>query len=128
MPDDTITQAELADLRSATESWFTDILDIYRGAVSSDPYGGEGEGAEGLVAQAVPCAIESSAEHVQERALLAIIGDVQAFTVTVPAETDIQVDDRVVLTSRGNDSLRVQAVMAPESWEIERRVIATELG
>lgn len=129
MSDDTVTIAEMADLREATESWFMDTCDIYRGAVPQpDAYGGYGStDPEAVVAAGVKCTVESGAEHVQERALLAKIENVQAFTVTLPANTDVRVDDHLVLTSRNNDRLRVEAVMAPESWEIERRTIATEL-
>jgi hypothetical protein len=127
MPDDTLSIAEMADLRGATESWFMDTANIMRGTPATDAYGGEDPGAEALVQAGVKCSIESGAEHVQDRALLAIIGNTQAFTVTFPANTDVRVGDHIILTSRSNDRLRIQAVMAPESWEVERRTIATEL-
>lgn len=128
MPDQTITDAELADLRLATESWFTDLCDIWRDAAPvDDPYGGSGSTSAGtLVLEDIQCSIESGAEHVQTRALLAKIENVQAFTVTFPALTDVRLGDHLVISTQNADRLRVQAVMAPESWEIERRVIATE--
>jgi len=127
MPDPVITAEELAGLRDATESWFTDLCDIYgSGSGSADAYGGWGNNPESLRVSGVPCSIESGAEHVQTRALLAKIENTQAFTVTLPADTDVLVGDHLVITTQNSDRLRVEAVMAPESWEIERRVIATE--
>lgn len=129
MPDPVLTPTELAGLRAATESWFPDVCDIYRvAAQAGDDYGGYGStNADTVIAAGVPCSVESGAEHVQIRALLAKIENVQAFAVTFPANTDVKVGDHLVLTSRANDRLRVEGVLAPESWEIERRVIASEL-
>lgn len=129
MPDSTITIAEMADLRAAAQAWMMDTCDIYRNAAAADDaYGGRSPGgADTRIAQGVPCYIESGAEHVQERALLAKIENVQAFTVALPANTDVQVRDHLVLLTRGNDRLRVEAVLAPESWEVERHVIASEI-
>lgn len=129
MPDDVATTVEVADLRSAVESWFEDRCDIFRpSAASDDPYGGRGNAAaDTLLASSVHCTIESGAEHVQTRALLAIVANVQAFAVTFPANTDVSVGDHLVLVSKANQRLRVEAVMAPESLELERRVVAIEL-
>lgn len=55
----------------------------------------------------------------------------QVFIITLPALTDVHVGDHIVLTSSSdhpNMHLEVQAEMAPESFEIERNVIATEIG
>lgn len=128
MPDPVITPTELADLREATESWFTDRCDIWRPAVSADDaYGGYGNAsADTLVVEDIHCAIESGAEHEQTRALIAKIQSTQVFTVILPAGTDVRLHDHLIITTQGNDRLRVQAVISPESWEIERRVLATE--
>lgn len=129
MPDDTISIAEMADLRQASESWMMDRCNIFRSpAGADDAYGGrDAGGADTQIATNIHCTVESGAEHVQERALLAKIENIQAFTVTLPANTDIAVRDHIVLTSRNNDRLRVEAVLAPESWEVDRRIIASEL-
>lgn len=129
MPDPVLTGPELADLRGATESWFTDTCDIYgHSAGAPDAYGGYSVDPEVVKQSGVPCALESGAEHEQTRALLAKIANVQVFAVTLPALTDVEVGDHLIITSQGNMHLRVEGVMAPESWEIERRVIGSQLG
>lgn len=128
MADSVLSAEELSDLRGATESWFTDTCDIHgHTAGVQDGYGGYSTDPETVKQVGVACTIESGAEHVQTRALLAKIENVQAFAVTFPANTDVAVDDILIITSRANLRLRVEGVMAPESWEIERRVIASQL-
>jgi hypothetical protein len=126
---ETLTDVEVASLRETTERWFTDKCDIYRIAVGDDPYGGEDE-TESLVSGAtgVECMLESGAAHEQTRAVYGKIVGVQLFTVTLPALTDVRVGDHLLITTQGNLHLRVQAVMDPESWELERRVIGSEEG
>ena len=127
MPDSTITIAEMADLRGAAESWMMDTCDIYGHSPGvSDAYGGYSVDPELVKQQNVPCYVESGAEHAQTRALLAKIENVQAFSVDMPANTDVEVGDHLIITSRSNLHLRVEGVMAPESWETDRRVVAIQ--
>lgn len=130
MPDNVLTNVELADLRGALTSWRPDTASVYRKPASSqDAYGGHGTtSAFALVSSANAVSIESSPSNEQERALMGIIGQVQVFYVTFDYNSDVRVDDKLVITSQGNIELRVRAVVAPESWELERRVAATRLG
>lgn len=47
------------------------------------------------------------------------------WTITFPAEWDVRVTDRVYLFGMDR-MMAVQGVMAPKTWELQRRVIATE--
>ena len=119
---------ELLLLRTEAEGWFPDVLNISRVTTVDDPFSGSSDDVETLWASGIPCSIESGAALEQTAVIAGKVQGVQIFAVTVPTATDIRVTDKLTITSRNNKELRVQAVMAPESWEIERRVIATELG
>lgn len=123
----TITQEELVELRNETELWFTDLCDIYRISLVDDNYGGQTE-TETVLSSGIKCMLESGTAHEQMRAVYSKLVDVQLFTVTLPAETDIQVTDHIVVTSQNNLHLRVQAVLSPESWEVEKRVVGSQQG
>lgn len=138
-----INPEELAELRREDEKWFTDFCDIYKvgGASESsesdsddayggtdDDYGGIDDRTETLFQSHVSCMIESSTAHEQTRVVMGVLRETQLFTVTLPALTEINVGDHVIVTTQSNLHLRVQAVLNPESWEIERRVIGSEEG
>lgn len=130
MAENTPTVTELNDLRGALTSWRPDTASVYRKPSSSaDAYGGYGTtSAYSLVSSGNQVNVDSSPSNEQERALEGIIGETQVFYVTFANGADVEVDDKVVLTSMDNIELRVRAVVAPESWELERRVAATRLG
>jgi len=124
-----LTAVELAGLRDTSEKWFTDTCDVYRITKVDDPYGGESEDEEPVSGlSGIRCMLESGAAHEQTRAIMDKITGTQIFTVTLPALTDVQVGDHLIITSQGNMHLRVQAVLNPESYEVERRVIGSEEG
>jgi hypothetical protein len=56
---------------------------------------------------------------------LSALRNVHVFTIFFPAETDVQVQDNLTITSKDNLQLRVQAVLRPETNELLRPVIAT---
>lgn len=120
-----LTEQELADLRDDATVWMPERSIIYRLTRVDDAYGGEAE-TEAEFSSDVPLAIESGAAQEQ----LEILGDAvigsQIFTLTFPAGTDVRVTDHVAVLNHGGLDLTVQAVMDPESWEIERRAIAIE--
>lgn len=125
-----LTDIEQARLQQEEVAWFEYTCDIYRTSSSEDDWGGfdETHGSTPLHA-AVPCAVESGAAQEQERMLMGRIQGVQLFTLTLPAGTDIQLDDHVVIhTDRPDLHLQVQARMTPESFETAVRVIAAETG
>jgi hypothetical protein len=104
-----------------------DTCDIYRTVRTDDAYGGETDD-EDVIQTGVKCALESGAAQEQIMLLSDRIRGTQTFTVFLPAGTDVKPEDHLIIISQSNLHLRVQAVMEPESWEIERRVIASEEG
>jgi hypothetical protein len=126
-----ITHSELDLLRQEVESWFPYTCNIYKVTGTDDAFGGRSRGhSVDPDYRDVPCSIESGAAHAQEIPHLARIENVQIFTVSMPAETDVNVGDHLVVTTPDHPSLHlhVQAELAPEDYEVERRVIATEIG
>lgn len=123
-----LPEGELQSLRSEVEAWFTDTCDIYTVTSAEDEFGGEGVATETPKASGVRCMIESGAAHEQTRAMIGKIAGVQLFLVSLPQATDIELDDHLVVTTQNNLHMRVQAVMSPESYEMEKRVIASTLG
>lgn len=125
----TLTPAELESMRDENLSFFTDLCTIYRKpGPTDDAFGGISDDVEAVFAADVPCMLESGAAQEQTRALIGKIAGVQLFTVTLPALQDVRVHDHIIVTTQADMHLRVQAVMAPESFELERRVIGSELG
>lgn len=49
------------------------------------------------------------------------------YTISLPAETDVRVNDRLQITTQNNLLVRVQVVMNPETMDIETQVIANLL-
>lgn len=130
MAENVLTSVELADLRQAITDWNPDRVTISRkGSDSSDDYGGYGNtGSYSTVASNVPVTLESSPKNDQERTIYSLIGDTHAYFVTFPALQDVQIDDKLVVTTQNNLTLRVTAAISPESYELERRILATTLG
>jgi hypothetical protein len=124
---------ELTLLRSDMQEWFTDECDIYRITGSDDIYGGRPNTHGGTPTYAnVPCLIESGAGQEQERLVAGGIIEIQTFTIFLPAQQDIAVGDHVVVRAQDDSTahlhLHVRAVMAPETLDVETRVIATQVG
>ena len=130
MAENTPTVTELNDLRGALTSWRPDTASVYRKpSGSADAYGGYGTtSAYSLVSSGNEVSVESSPSNEQERALEGILGEVQVFYVTFANGADVEVDDKITITSMSSLELRVRAVVGPDSWELERRVAATRLG
>lgn len=124
---DTPSLEELTSLRTELTRWMPDVCTITRVNRADDPYGGE-EDTDTPFLAGVPCSIESGAGQEQLALILDRVRGVQIYTITFPALTDVRVNDKLIITSQGNLQLRVQAVMDPESWELDRRAIASEEG
>jgi hypothetical protein len=126
-----VSDNELQLLQADLETWFTDTCDIFRVTGADDVYGGHTRG-HGLTAtySDVPCMVESGAAQDQERLLVGAVVEVQIFTVSLPADTDIRVGDHLVVTATDETDesmhLHAHAVLAPETIEIERKCIAVE--
>ena len=124
-----LTASELAHLREETEAWFDSVCDIYHITDTDDVYGGHGGSYPGAPSLAdIPCNVDSGIAHEQERSFIGRFEEVQLFTITFPAQTDVKMEDRLVIALPGAQTLTcyIQAILAPESIEIERKVIAVE--
>lgn len=122
-----LTSEELSLLRKEAQIWYVDLCDVLRFTAADDAYGGRGDSTPDPVATGVKCSVESGAGHEQTVALIGALQTEAEYIITLPAELDIRVDDQLVITTKGNLTLRVQAVLAPESNEIDRMVIANKL-
>jgi head-tail adaptor len=124
---DTPGLAELTSMRDEVTGWLPDLADISRITATDDAFGGQVE--DGVtIATAVPCSLESGASQEQIQTIADKLTGLHLFTVTFPALTDVQADDQIIVTSQGNLELRVQAVMDPESWELEVRTTCSTEG
>lgn len=125
-----LTTPELAQLREDTNSWYDATCDIFRSTGSEDVYGGRGRAHSGTALySAVPCTVESGAGQEQERLTLGGLTEMQMFTVSLPALQSVLVGDHLKVY-KGTETLHlhVRAVMGPESYELERKVVCTEIG
>lgn len=128
-----LTSEELGLLREEAQIWYPDLCDLYRGSgtAGGDDYGGyDPDPSEpgDLVATGVKCMVESGAGHVQILQLISAERNFQVFRVSLPADFDVRVGDHLIVTTKANQHLRVQAVLAPESYEVDRMVVANELA
>lgn len=71
----------------------------------------------------VPCRFHPTQDT--ERTVASRVTEAASWTVVLPAEWDVRITDRIVILG-ANRTLAVQGVMAPRSWEIQRRVLCTE--
>lgn len=124
---DVLNPEELGLIRTEIEGWFPETCDIYRLTSVDDSAGGEDQ-TEALIAAGIICELQSGVALHQEEVIAGRFTGTQLFTVTLPANTDIQVGDHLVVRTRGDLHIRVQSVFAPESWEFERRVVGSREG
>lgn len=123
-----VTTTELESLRAEVQTWYTDACDIYRRTFSEDSYGGADEATETVLASDVPCFLESTPGREQVLPLSAALREEHIFIVYLPATQDVRVTDHLIITSQGNLHLRVQAVLNPETLDIEKIIAASTLG
>ena len=69
-----------------------------------------------------PCRFTKSSP--QELAIAGLTTEQSAYTVVFPAEWDVQLSDRIHLTA-ATLTVDVQGVLAPKTWELQRRVVCT---
>lgn len=113
-----LTDREVADMRDTLEQTFPDECTIRRSQVVPDGQGGETETWSDLAT--VPCRLspqsQRQSDEVEE-------GDrITALTyrvVTVAHDTDVTAADRLVING---ETLEVQGLRAPRSWELSRRI------
>ncbi len=112
---------ELAAMQAACAAALDTPCTIERKAPVADGYGSESDGYQPL---ATPlCSLsQPSAQLMQNYEYL--IGDQSTWVVGLPAGQDVKNDDQIVVAGQ---TLRVQAVLAPRSYETRRRVLASEI-
>jgi hypothetical protein len=121
---DVLNDEELGLLRGEIIGWMPDLCDVYRITETDDVYGGVSD-TESLVLSGITCEVQSGVALRQEEIIAEKVQAKQIFTVTLPVGTDVHLEDHLVITSRGDLHLMVQAVFAPESWELETRVVGS---
>lgn len=124
---DTINAEELASLRNEVAGWMPELCDIYT-ITEEDDAGGGSIQEEALRESAIMCDISSGAAHEQVELIAGKLLNKQIFTVKFPALTDVRLGDHLIISTQGNMHLLVQAVLSPESYELEVSVIGTREG
>lgn len=112
-------------MRSELESFFDQRLSTFRGSANDDDsYGGREAGSAVANLTDVPCEVYPGAAHVVDLPDIGQLVNDQTFTVTVAVGTDILKGDKLVITSQGNLTLRVNVVLQPESQQLQMHIIA----
>lgn len=72
---------------------------------------------------AVPCRVSPAGFAPDERLIAERLQGDLAWTLTLPAGTDVTEKDRIMVGTR---TFEVIGVLAPRSWEVSRRVVCVE--
>lgn len=115
-----ISAADLASMRSAMDQSLPDSCDVVRATIASDGAGGETTGWASVAT--VACRVSPATGR--EGLIAAALASVGPWIVTVPAETDAGVTDRIAWRGR---TFEISSVLAPSTWEIARRLNCTEV-
>ncbi len=116
-----LSDADLAAMRSTLNSSLPDTAQVQRKSLTSDGAGGFTETWATVATMA--CRVAPSGQSPQERVIAERLTAMSTWTVTLPAGTDVQPADRVVVGSR---TFEVVAALA-RSEEIARRIVCTEV-
>lgn len=115
-----LTTDDLTAIRADIVALLPDSCEIKRLTTDSDGMGGQTESWD--TQATVSCRIAPAGGGPQERTIANKLSSVSAWTITLPAETDVKTTDRLVVGSR---AFEVVAVLA-RSGEVARRVVCTE--
>lgn len=99
-----------------------DVCDIKRATPTSDGQGGRTT-VWATIHAAVPCSVAPTQVHQSEREIADRLSAQAAWTIAVPANTDVLVTDRVVVGARTFEVLKVSGA---RSWEIDRVLDCSE--
>ena len=116
-----LTDAELAWLRAAQEALMTETATISRSTRVPDGMGGMTD-ALAVVASAVPCRRANTTGS--ERTMAERLSAVNAWTISLPAGTNVAVGDQISVSGL---VLRVRGVLANGVIETARRCICEEI-
>lgn len=126
MPD-ILSPAELNELRGLVRDLaMPGTAMVLRGTTASNGAGGYtstfGTASFGGTTF-IPCRFRPSSNN--ERMQAGVVTGITSWTVILPAEWPITQADRVVLLPM-HIVLAVQGVLAPQSWELQRRLVCSE--
>lgn len=128
MPD-ILTPAEAASIEADVQAWYDQVCSITRITKTKDVMGGQSQ-VPAVIATGIKCDVQPG---VQTLRTTEVIGEQiesrLTYTVSLPPGTDVKIHDHITITSvTPNRDLVVAAVLVPESWDFEQRVIATMEG
>jgi hypothetical protein len=126
MPD-ILSLAELADIRrTVRDLTMPGTAILLRGTVTPNGIGGHTQtwGTVTVGGTAfIPCRYQPSSAT--EQAIASRVTAATSWTVVLPALWDVRITDRLYIEGDGR-LMAVQGVLAPRTWEMQRRVICTE--
>lgn len=129
MPADIINPTEESHLRAEAQKWYNDVCTIKRETRAADAYGGETE-TPAIIASNVPCDISAQVQTMRPTEVIG--GQIemrQVYAVALAPGTDVDFQDRLLITSRTpQQEMVVQSVLKPETWDIELIVYASLEG
>lgn len=114
-----LTPDELAALREDVLATLPDTCAVQRVTLAA---AGGGQAETWNTVTTVACRVAPSGRSPQERAIAERLGNVSAWTLTLPALTDVRVGDRLTVGAR---TFAVAGVLA-RSNEIARRAVCSE--
>lgn len=115
-----ITDGEIALDRADQALWLPDSCTRSRPQYSSDGRGGQTVGTPNTTTFACRIAPTSG----RELEVAARLTSAVAYTVTLPAGSDVRAEDSLAV---GGRTLQVIAVLAGGAWETARRVLCVEV-
>lgn len=116
-----LTADELAAMRATAEGVLPDTAQVQRRTLTPDGAGGHAESWNTVAI--VACRIAPSGQSLQEQVIAERLTATSIWTITLPAETDVQPADRLLVDAR---TFEVVGVLA-RSEEIARRVVCVEV-
>ena len=112
---------EMAAMRATLNASLPDTCVVSRKTTTSDDAGGFTESWNTVIT--VACRIAPTGRSPQERAIADRLTCVAVWTITLPANTDVTIADRLVIGAR---AFEVAGVLA-RSYEVSRRVVCVEV-
>jgi len=123
-----LTDEEIDSMRETTFASLPDTCRIVSSVLATTAGGGTRPTV--TIGPALACSVvPAMSSAINEAAVMERLGNLEAWMVSIPAETAIAEKERLdVLVGGVTRRLEVQAVYGPESFELERRVVCTEVS
>ena len=115
------TTNELTRLRAIADKALPDSCTIRRATAASDNAGGQT--LTPATVATVACRLMPRATQTQDKAIADKQANVSGWIISLPYATDVREKDVLVIGARSFEVDKAQA----HSWEISRRVLATEI-